>query len=155
MDQDEEEYECIAVLSGHSQDVKLVKFHPSNELLASCSYDNSIKIWEEDDYDWICKQTLEAHTSTVWSISFSHDGNMLYSCSTDKTVIIWKLDEDGSKYKQISTLTGYHDRDIYSIDVNKDDMIVTGCGDDTVRVFEKVIAFCYKLGNLTKFIYSV
>ena len=32
VDPEENDFECIAVLSGHSQDVKMVKFHPSKEV---------------------------------------------------------------------------------------------------------------------------
>ena len=38
------DFECAAVLTGHSQDVKSVAFHPHKELLVSCSYDDSIKV---------------------------------------------------------------------------------------------------------------
>jgi WD40 repeat protein len=41
------------------QDVKSIAWHPSKELLASCSYDNSIKLWANDEADWVCVQTLE------------------------------------------------------------------------------------------------
>lgn len=41
------------------QDVKSIAWHPSRELLASCSYDNSIKLWANDEADWVCVQTLE------------------------------------------------------------------------------------------------
>jgi WD40 repeat protein len=32
------------VLNGHSQDVKMVTWHPSRDVLVSASYDNSIKV---------------------------------------------------------------------------------------------------------------
>lgn len=32
VDPEENDFECIAVLSGHSQDVKMVKFHPTKEV---------------------------------------------------------------------------------------------------------------------------
>lgn len=40
------------------QDVKSVVWHPSGELLASCSYDDSIKLWANDGDEWVCSQTL-------------------------------------------------------------------------------------------------
>lgn len=47
------------VKHGHSQDVKSIAWHPTQELLVSCSYDNSIKLWMNHDGDWDCVQTLE------------------------------------------------------------------------------------------------
>ena len=38
------EFSCVSVQQGHSQDVKMVAWHPSGEMLMSASYDNSIKL---------------------------------------------------------------------------------------------------------------
>ncbi len=38
----ENEYMCAAVLQAHTQDVKRVQWHPSEDVLASCSYDNKV-----------------------------------------------------------------------------------------------------------------
>ena len=61
---------------GHSQDVKSVLFDPNENRLVSCSYDDTIKFWEEDDDDWFCSETLVGHTSTVWSLSFEKQVNV-------------------------------------------------------------------------------
>lgn len=37
----------------------MVVWHPKGELLASCSYDDSIKLWVNDGDDWMCAQTLQ------------------------------------------------------------------------------------------------
>lgn len=36
--------ECVAVLQGHTQDVKMVKWHPTQNWLVSASYDDTIKV---------------------------------------------------------------------------------------------------------------
>ena len=33
-------------------------WHPDREILASCSYDDTIKLWRESDDEWVCEQTL-------------------------------------------------------------------------------------------------
>jgi WD40 repeat protein len=38
------EFSCVSVQQGHSQDVKMVAWHPTGEMLMSASYDNSIKL---------------------------------------------------------------------------------------------------------------
>jgi WD40 repeat protein len=75
--QEDSEFECIAVLHGHSQDVKSVLWHPTKEILFSCGYDDTIKSWKDDEDDWYCQHTLNGHKSTVWDISFNRDGNLL------------------------------------------------------------------------------
>ena len=73
------EFECASVLNGHQQDVKAVLWHPSEQILFSASYDDTIKAWSEDevDDDWSCADTLAGHTSTVWGISFNREGSLL------------------------------------------------------------------------------
>lgn len=40
------------------QDVKCVAWHPSGEVLASASYDDTIRLWTSDGDEWTCAQTL-------------------------------------------------------------------------------------------------
>lgn len=65
------------MLQEHAQDVKMVTWHPKLEILASASYDDTIKIWKEDEDDWYCADTLSGHQSTVWSIDFDATGDHL------------------------------------------------------------------------------
>lgn len=132
------EFECAAVLMDHAQDVKQIQWHPNADvrftfnnsqgyvsliriqcqLLASASYDDTIRIFQPDPAtdDWSCTHILPppsskvsyhgptppsnpgetipfsqtGHTSTVWSIAFNADGCYIASCSEDCTIRIWK-----------------------------------------------------------------
>ena len=135
------------------KDVKKVVWHPDLDILASCSYDNRIKMYKEDgDDDWVCFATLSSHDSTVWSMSFDKTGKRLASCGDDKCVKIWQeyaLDnEEGVKnsvqfgmkkdpvWKCVTTLSGFHTRCIYDIDWSRtNSLIATACGDDSIRIF--------------------
>ncbi|GMH39149.1 hypothetical protein BSKO_07047 [Bryopsis sp. KO-2023] len=140
---DEYEFECVDVKHGHSQDVKMVAWHPMGEILASASYDNSIKLWMEDpDGDeWNCVQTLEGigsgHSSTVWGVAFDGEGEHMASCSDDLSVKIWKCEKQGNKpkWRLASTLSGFHDRTISTVDWSKDGVIATGARDNGIRLF--------------------
>lgn len=103
------EFECLAVLHGHSGDVKTIVFIPSNgqwgdgdEILISASYDDAIKCWAEDGGDWYCAATLSAHTSTVWSIASTPGGTRLVSASDDCSLAIWKCYTASEKHEMIS-----------------------------------------------------
>ena len=65
---DDLDYDVVAMASGHTQDVKCVRWHPTKDLLFSASYDDTIKCWkyEEAVDDWLCAYTIEGHESTVW-----------------------------------------------------------------------------------------
>nr|VDC90938.1 unnamed protein product [Brassica oleracea] len=92
------EYDSAAVLNGHTQDVKMVQWHPTMDVLFSCSYDNTIKVWwpEDDDGDYRYVQTLDesnnGHSSTVRAILFNAAGDKMVTCSDDLTLKIWEPD---------------------------------------------------------------
>ncbi|NWJ03058.1 CIAO1 protein, partial [Crypturellus undulatus] len=142
---EEEEYECVSVLSSHTQDVKHVVWHPSQELLASASYDDTVKLYREEEDDWVCCGTLEGHESTVWSVAFDRDGQRLASCSDDRTVRVWRRDDQGAAgsgsepaWKCVCTLSGFHTRTIYDVAwCRLTGALATACGDDAIRVFEE------------------
>lgn len=93
---DDENFEVAAVLHSHTQDVKVashplphdllpscvadgimlrrsrfrqcVAWHPTEDVLASCSYDDSVRMYHRPpgDDEWRCHHTMLGHKSTVW-----------------------------------------------------------------------------------------
>jgi len=117
------EHETVSVLMGqHTQDVKCVCWHPFEEILASGSYDNSIKLYLDDPSDdWYDFTTLEGHTSTVWSLMFSPSGLYLASASDDQTIRLWSpisQQEYQGTWHCMYTLQG-HSRSIFSVSWGK------------------------------------
>ena len=126
------EFNVSAILSGHSQDVKFIKWHPIENLLFSTSYDNTIRCWKYDQAvdDWLCNLSIQGHLSTVWQLDFSPDGKHIVSCSEDRQIIIWDI-----QGKQIEKVEEAHDRAIYSVTWEKD-KIVTGGADNKICLFQ-------------------
>lgn len=75
------------MLEGHTQDVKYVDWLSEGRLV-SCSYDDSLIVWQAEDDDFVCWQVLKGHTSIVWS--FCTLPHMIFSVSEDKTIICWE-----------------------------------------------------------------
>ncbi|KAI1472006.1 WD40 repeat-like protein [Daldinia caldariorum] len=109
----DDDWETVAVLSEHEGDVKAVAWCPetnrsaggrrgrySSDVLASASYDNTVRIWrEEAEQEWVCVAVLEGHQGTVWGVQWEPKpkGNRfprIMTCSADRTVRIWTLKEE-------------------------------------------------------------
>ena len=55
----------------------MVKFSPREDILFSCSFDETIKVWDLDfsKDDFILINTLKNHGGTVWYIEFNKNGD--------------------------------------------------------------------------------
>jgi WD40 repeat protein len=80
----------LQTLEGHGESVTSIAFSHDSALLASASWDKTVRIWRTDTGE--CQQTLEGHSDWVTSIAFSHDSALLASASNDNTVRIWRTD---------------------------------------------------------------
>jgi WD40 repeat protein len=69
--------------------VMSVVFSPNGKLLASGSWDKTIKLWEVKTGKE--RATLKGHTERVYSVMFSPDGKLLASSSWDKTIKLWDI----------------------------------------------------------------
>lgn len=71
------------ILRGHTNGVMCLQL--DDNILATGSYDSTIKIWNIDSGE--CIQTLRGHTSGIRAIQF--DDNKLISGSLDQTLKVW------------------------------------------------------------------
>uniref|UniRef100_A0A914V7X3 LisH domain-containing protein n=1 Tax=Plectus sambesii TaxID=2011161 RepID=A0A914V7X3_9BILA len=74
-------------LTGHRAPITRVIFHPSWSILASCSEDATIKLWDYESGDF--EKTLKGHTDAVQDLAFDAAGKILASCSADMTIKLW------------------------------------------------------------------
>ena len=133
---DDHDFECAAVITSHSQDVKRTVWSVKEGICSSCSYDNTIRLYREEDNDWIEFDILDEHESTVWSVDFDASGDRLVSVSGDTSIKVWQRDPGGHKFKNVSTLSGYHTRPVYDVSWSKlNGYIATGSGDDSICIF--------------------
>ncbi|OMJ15300.1 putative cytosolic iron-sulfur protein assembly protein CIAO1 [Smittium culicis] len=96
----------------------MILWHPVQDILVSCSYDDTIRIWKESEDDWYSSAVLSGHSSTVWAVDFDPTGNYIdIEFSTDND---WEC---------IFTVpAGAHSRAIYSISWRS--------GDNSICIFK-------------------
>lgn len=125
-------------LSGHRGVVNSVAFHPKFSILASCSEDGTIKIWDWELGD--LEKTLKAHTKEVLDVDFSP--SYLASCSSDLTIKLW---DPSSDYDNTKILTG-HDHTISSVRFVGElgAQLVSASRDKSIRVWEVKTGYCIK-----------
>lgn len=81
--------------------------------LATCSSDQSVKIYNLKSGTHTLVADLKGHQGPVWQISWAHPkfGNLLASCSYDRRVIIWKEAGEWVKFYEYSN----HDSSVNSV----------------------------------------
>ncbi|CAH2220415.1 F-box-like WD repeat-containing TBL1X isoform X1 [Pelobates cultripes] len=87
---------CVHDLQAHNKEIYTIKWSPtgpstsnpnSNIMLASASFDSTVRLWDVER--GVCIHTLTKHQEPVYSVAFSPDGKYLASGSFDKCVHIW------------------------------------------------------------------
>lgn len=117
-------------LLGHTNDVSSLAFSADAAILASGSYDNTVKLWNVNDRTLVT--TLREHSDFVTSVAFSPDGQMLASGSRDKTIRLWNI----ANFELITTLEGHSDW-VLSLAFSPDGKtLASGCEDKTIRLWD-------------------
>jgi len=121
----------IARMTGHQQLVNDVKFSPDARLVASASFDKSIRIWCGKTGRFL--MTLRGHVQAVYQVAWAADSRLLVSGSADSTLKLWSMET-----KKLHTDLPGHGDEVYTVDWSPDGQrVVSGSKDRLLRIWRK------------------
>ncbi|GFO31808.1 WD repeat, sam and u-box domain-containing protein 1 [Plakobranchus ocellatus] len=121
----------IHTITAHTSDVTAVAY--SNNLLATCSADKTVRLWDTKDYSEMPSSPLTGHSYLIHCCAFSPLGTTLATCSTDGTLRMW----DVKSGQCLASLAHPSKCAIRVCSFSKDGkMIVTGGDDDSACLWE-------------------
>ncbi|HLO48441.1 MAG TPA: serine/threonine protein kinase [Kamptonema sp.] len=123
-------WHCDRTLPGHSSFVNSIAISPNGLILASGSWDRTIKLWNLETGE--LTTTLTGHSDRVNSVVISPDGQLLVSGSSDETIRLWNLRSG----ELLSTLPG-HSIGVNSVAISPNGQLIASCGgsDYTIKIW--------------------
>jgi hypothetical protein len=85
----------IKATGGHGDEVFKVVTHPKEPVLATCSADRSVRLWDADKLS--STKTLTGLTDFVYAVAFSPDGARVAGGSFAGEVAVWETKGKGDK----------------------------------------------------------
>ncbi|KAK8741135.1 hypothetical protein OTU49_002514, partial [Cherax quadricarinatus] len=115
----------IERMTGHQQLVNDVKFSPDTRIIASASFDKSIRLWSGLNGKFL--GVLRGHVCGVYQVAWSADSRLLVSGSKDSTLKVWNM----STKKIEIDLPGHAD-EVFTVDWSPDGQRVVSGGKDKI-----------------------
>ncbi|KAI8972008.1 WD40-repeat-containing domain protein [Mycotypha africana] len=92
---DAKTFELRYDLKGHTGAVYTVEFSPNGALLASGSFDKTVRIWDTSAQKEIF--CLKAHSLNISDLAWTPDSTILLSGAYDETCKLWDIENGGGK----------------------------------------------------------
>jgi len=121
-------------LNGHTKRVNDVLFHPSGEVVVSCSQDKTARIWRQGNSGFAQAHTVKAHTDDVTGVSLHATADYFATSSLDRS---WGFHDMNTGSTILKVSRPRDDAGLSSIAFHPDGLILgTGTTDSMVRIWD-------------------
>jgi COMPASS component SWD3 len=132
-------YNLVHTMEGHTNFVVCCCFSPESSVIASGSFDETLRIWSTQTGE--CIKILSAHTDPISSVDFSRDGTILVSSGFDGICRLWDT-HTGECLKTLITDTN-HQVTFCKFSPNSK-FVLAGSLDGCFRLWQYTKAKCLK-----------
>ncbi|KIW13153.1 hypothetical protein PV08_08340 [Exophiala spinifera] len=146
-DEEDEEWHFSTLLTGPDSEIKSIEFSPPHyaaNLLATCSRDKSVWIWEEvEPEEWETIAVLSEHTGDVKCVSWCAGASRGNGRKTKRRKLENPSDGDvemGNGSGHVNGVLAAHDNDNENENnvIGSRDILASGSYDDTIRLWRDV-----------------
>eukprot|EP00045_Choanoeca_perplexa_P006654 m.57311 g.57311 ORF g.57311 m.57311 type:complete len:570 (-) comp13720_c0_seq1:150-1859(-) len=128
-----QELPLVAKFQAHDWQCSSVDFHPAGNMIASGSWDRTIKIWDVEEKTLLRTIDREdGHTRPVTSVKWHPNGALIASTSADNTTCLWDV-SNGQRMRTLKEHFGWVLSCSFAPDRTK---LATASWDKTVRLWD-------------------
>jgi len=135
-------WRCVAVLTGHTDQLYFCAVTPDASFIATVSADTTCRVWRNlGRHEWVFAQSLEGHSMDVYGVDIAEDMSFVFTCSHDTTCKVWRRSEEPPDDRNdvvwscLQTLEG-HTEGLSSVNASADLTLLVTCADDmTSRIW--------------------
>jgi WD40 repeat protein len=135
-------------LTDHQGAIQAVAIAPNQQILATGSNDQTIKLWNlaplwqnnsenPPESNQLLIDTLSGHTDRVRTLAISSDSQTLASGGNDQTIKIWALDPKGQQSADLKSTLTEHTGAIYALAfLPNQNILISGSADWTIKIWD-------------------
>jgi len=120
----------VSTLTGHTNRVTDLVFNSVNGVLASASWDGTVKLWDPN----LSKElfTFRVADKAINKLAFSNDGRQLAAAVSNNVVVVWNVESR----TQVHALSG-HSNAVHGLTFNQDgSLLFSGSDDGSTRIWD-------------------